>query len=77
MVRILLQKKYGDKIGVQYIDVDDDPEVDNYPQIIKIMEEKSAPLPIVAMNSEPIFAGAVSYPHILSEIARRGIKENA
>lgn len=74
MIKILLQQKYGDKVAINYIDVDDDPEVDKHPQILKIMDEKSAPLPIVTINEEPIFAGAVSYPHIVSELTKRGIK---
>lgn len=72
-MKALLKEKYGDQVIIDYIDVDDDPEIDNYPDIIKMIEDKSAPLPIVTMNDKLVYAGAISYPLIVSELTKDGI----
>lgn len=76
MIKMLLKEKYGDKININYIDVDDDPEIDNNPDILKMIDEKAAPLPIVTIDGELIFAGGISYPLIVSELTKRGIQVN-
>lgn len=38
-----------------------------------MIEDKSAPLPIVTINDKLVYAGAISYPLIISELTKDGI----
>jgi disulfide oxidoreductase YuzD len=76
MINGLLKERYGSQVTINYIDVDDDPEIDNNPEILKMLDEKSAALPIITIDGEFIFAGGISYPLIVAELTKRGITVN-
>lgn len=73
VVSHLLKNRYGDQVDIEYIDISDD-RMDDFPQITEIVRNKNILLPIVAINGEPLWTGGVSYPNIVDELNKRGIK---
>lgn len=70
------RRLYDNRVIVKYIDVDDD-EMDEYPEVDKLVKDNQTPLPIVAIDKEPLWAGYIFYPYIVTELNNRGIKPTA
>ena len=73
-VKNLLKKKYAEVIDIEYIDVTD-TRLNDFAQIKQFVEDSKTPLPIVAFDGVPTWAGVVSFPHIVQELARRGFDQ--
>lgn len=73
-VKNLLNKKYGETIDIEYIDVTD-ARINDYSEIKQYVEDEKTPLPIVSFDGVPAWAGVVSFPHIVQELARRGFEQ--
>lgn len=69
-----MQEKYGGRVDLEYIDINDDPRLDDYPEVKKYLDDYKTPLPIIAFDSEPVMAGALSYPYLVAELTKRGIR---
>lgn len=72
----LLAKKYGENVKIEYIDVTDS-RLNEYPEVKKHVDNPSTPLPLVAFDDVPAWAGAVSFPHIVQELNIRGYQQKA
>lgn len=60
---------------MQYIDIQDSERMEKYPEAKKVLEAKSmSSLPLVAFDSTPLWLGSLSYPYIIDELGKRGIK---
>ncbi|NLX88746.1 MAG: hypothetical protein GXZ09_04965 [Syntrophomonadaceae bacterium] len=57
-----LQKQYGDRVEVKYIDIDESG-LDDYPKLRNILSV-GYKLPITVINGKPRLAGGVSLEHI-------------
>ncbi len=64
--------QYGDTVEMTYIDVSDDA-VNDYPEVKPHLDHPGTPLPIVALDGEPKWAGAISYHHIVKELQSLGV----
>lgn len=73
-IKSLLAKKYGDTVDIAYVDITD-KQIDDFPEIKKHIENPGTPLPIIAFDDAPAWAGAVSFPHIVQELTRRGFEQ--
>ncbi|MBO8168160.1 MAG: hypothetical protein H0Z35_03105 [Thermoanaerobacteraceae bacterium] len=71
MVRKMIIDKY-DNVEITYIDISD-PEVKDYPKVQPHIKHPGTPLPIVAFNGEPKWAGSISFHHIIQELQRLGV----
>lgn len=72
-IKHLLNKKYPERVDIEYFDVTD-TKADNFPEVKKHLDNPGTPLPLISFDGIPMWAGAVSYPHIVQELTRRGIE---
>ncbi len=47
-----------------------------FPNVQAVISEQKIPLPVIAFEDAPLWSGNVSFPYIVAELNRRGIKIN-
>jgi len=68
-----LAKYYGDAVQVQYVDVFS-PQMQAHPSVVRILNMGSYPLPFVAVDGKPKFAGQISVEAISAELEQLGVE---
>lgn len=57
-----------------YVDVDD-PEMDNHPSVLEMLQERRASLPLLMVGGELLPEAPVTWRTIIRHIEHKGIKE--
>lgn len=70
----LIKEKYDNNVEIEYIDADEAERLNTYPGLKDLPNKSGVRLPIVAFDGEPLWSGAVSFPHIIQELNKRGIQ---
>ena len=55
-----MQLRHGDAVQVEYIDLADDEAQAEYSEVVGIIEERSLPYPLVAVNGQLRLAGHIA-----------------
>lgn len=67
-----LKGNYGEKVEVQYVDVDD-VEIKQFPQAVELLNQRGYNLPLVLIGNEVIQSGFVGVAQITTELRQRGL----
>lgn len=70
----LIKERFNNTVTIEYIDASEKEKLNTFPNLKELTNKSGIRLPVVAFNGEPAWAGAVSFPHIVQELQKRGIK---
>lgn len=73
----MLKEKYKNVVTIEYIDASEPDKLESYPKLKELNFRNGIRLPIVALNGEPAWAGAISFPNIVQELQKHGINPSA
>jgi disulfide oxidoreductase YuzD len=60
-----LQLRYGEAVQVEYVDLADPAAQAEYAHVMDVIEERSLPYPLVAVDGRLRLAGAATYYQVL------------
>ncbi len=63
---------YGDAVAVEYVDIFS-PEMADHKDAFELLSTRNLPLPLVAINDEPRFAGGISLEGISEALEADGL----
>ena len=63
---------YGDAVVVEYVDIFS-PEMADHKDAFELLSTRNLPLPLVAINDEPRFAGGISLEGISEALEADGL----
>ena len=67
-----LAQYYGDAVVVEYVDIFS-PEVADHKDAFELLSSRNLPLPLIAINDEPRFAGGISLEGISEALESDGL----
>lgn len=73
----LVKERYKNTVAIEYIDASEPDKLNTFPKLKELTNKSGIRLPIVAFDGEPAWAGAVSFPHIVQELQKRGVNPSA
>lgn len=72
-----LKNEFGEKIFIEYIDVQDADSLNKFPRIVSLLKTtKLSDLPVIAINGDPVWSGSIKYPQLVAETGKRGAEKN-
>ncbi len=71
-----LAAHYGDAVTVEYVDIFS-PELADHPAVFELLSSRNLPLPLIAINGEPRFAGGISLEGISEALEADGLVKPA
>ncbi len=67
-----LAEYYGDSVVVEYVDIFS-PEMADHPAVFELLSSRNLPLPLIAINDEPRFAGGISLEVVSEALESDGL----
>lgn len=71
MVSDEMGRRFGDSARITYIDVTDDAAAAPYQELVSKVRDEGLLYPVTAVDGDPVYEGAVSYPAILRAVTAR------
>lgn len=75
-LRDALTHRYGDAVVVEYIDIYSD-QMQEHPNVLRLLMRGDIAVPIVSLNGEPTFAGGIAQDMIEDELQTLGVQPRA
>ncbi len=66
-----IQRRFGDVVGVSYLDVSDPDSARDRSTTVKEFRERGLVYPVTVIDGVALYDGAVSYPAILRAVSQR------
>jgi disulfide oxidoreductase YuzD len=60
--------RFGDAVEVQYVDMADPGNQEEFSELVAIVEDRDLPYPLLAINGRLRAAGSAHYYHVLSYV---------
>lgn len=71
LIRDEMQRRFGDKASITYIDTSDPEQREAHAQLVAQVQERNLIYPVTVVDGEMLYDGAVSYPAILRAVDAR------
>jgi disulfide oxidoreductase YuzD len=71
MIRVELERRYGDSARIDYIDVTNDGSREGRDETVRVIHDRNLVWPVTVVDGQPLYDGAVSYPAILRAVDSR------